>query len=667
MPEQSREVPDAIVRAAWRVLPDGVTFGEARDALQAALPALTAEYEARLQTIRKQVEEAVEKTIASLPRSKPGDYQAGFDAGACEATKALYAAFDHVIDSTQPVPEQRDSAKALRDKADFVQGGLSPDEALDLYKCRQAEQRDCGGVGEALRELREAEHVRRLAPSEGDFLRYGSDSYVQHVQSALTALTQQPQVVEAGECEEPTPVPADEVCGILAGYRTPEEETSEKLYQALTPHMPDHVLCAAPDEAFGGTGENQPRLGSVKEARQLELEVVRQALQPLFDVIDSDDGEVPPFQPISDEAQRAFAWLRSRAAALTQPVDDQPPYKGSGQPHHPSCVCEECKEGEDPVEEKAVDVLRRFMCCKAGEQFVDEKLLRPFGFTLDPGPVVRSNRNLVDALEWIEVETRETHTRDAARRAVEANRTQPSEVQGNSGGTVTLGSGEPVEVCCDEAKQAVIERDHFAVLAGWNFEGDGEHRIPWDFERVKSEVVALQHEDTQSGNSGGERLALKVVVSGAAGGASTQPQGNSGGVEELRDRFVAELEKARQGHVRPGSIKGDLFDKDHAKVALADVNAALDAVFTQPSSPPTPEGSPDLLRAAEILVLSHYDADCLPDDLYADELARDGFLRCGSDHTGEGFTHITHKGSDFVRETLEAARLEPSTREVDRG
>jgi hypothetical protein len=60
--------------------------------------------------------------------------------------------------------------------------------------------------------------------------------------------------------------------------------------------------------------------------------------------------------------------------------------------------------------------------------------------------------------------------------------------------TVTLASGEPVQVH-PAAKQATVERDVFAVLAGWNFEGDGEHRVTWDFERVKRQCVELQHED----------------------------------------------------------------------------------------------------------------------------------------------------------------------------
>jgi len=108
--------------------------------------------------------------------------------------------------------------------------------------------------------------------------------------------------------------------------------------------------------------------------------------------------------------------------------DPEQPMANEKCPDCPDCqstpeLLGEAKSSSD--EEKAVDVLRRFMCCKAGEQFVDEKLLRPFGFTLDPGPVVRANRNLVDALEWIEAETGEQHTRDAARRAVDAASTQP--------------------------------------------------------------------------------------------------------------------------------------------------------------------------------------------------------------------------------------------------
>jgi hypothetical protein len=67
-------------------------------------------------------------------------------------------------------------------------------------------------------------------------------------------------------------------------------------------------------------------------------------------------------------------------------------------------------------------------------------------------------------------------------------------------------------------------------------------------------------------------------------------------LEEVREGFLAEMEKARQANVKPNAIEGDLFgdllDEDHAKadlterriisgvqvVALADFNAALDRV-----------------------------------------------------------------------------------------
>lgn len=112
-------------------------------------------------------------------------------------------------------------------------------------------------------------------------------------------------------------------------------------------------------------------------------------------------------------------------------------------------------EAKSSDEEKAVDVLRRFMCCKAGEQFVDEKLLRPFGFTLDSGPVVRTNRNLIDALEWIEAETGDQHVRDAARRAVDAASTQPvSEAPGNSGEGTDRERADRLEVECAELEDA---------------------------------------------------------------------------------------------------------------------------------------------------------------------------------------------------------------------
>ncbi len=68
-------------------------------------------------------------------------------------------------------------------------------------------------------------------------------------------------------------------------------------------------------------------------------------------------------------------------------------------PGCPDCQSTPELRGEEKSgdEEKAVDVLRRFMCCKAGEQFVDEKLLRPFGFALNPEPYVR---NLAEATDF---------------------------------------------------------------------------------------------------------------------------------------------------------------------------------------------------------------------------------------------------------------------------
>src|ERR1700729_2239688 len=51
---------------------------------------------------------------------------------------------------------------------------------------------------------------------------------------------------------------------------------------------------------------------------------------------------------------------------------------------------------------EAARTLVAFMCCRAGEEFVDRELLRPFGYTLEPGPVGRSNHNLADGLEQME-------------------------------------------------------------------------------------------------------------------------------------------------------------------------------------------------------------------------------------------------------------------------
>lgn len=59
------------------------------------------------------------------------------------------------------------------------------------------------------------------------------------------------------------------------------------------------------------------------------------------------------------------------------------------------------EHGESP-EADATRVLRRFMACKAGEDLVEHGLLRPYGYTLEPGRVISENRNLIDALETFE-------------------------------------------------------------------------------------------------------------------------------------------------------------------------------------------------------------------------------------------------------------------------
>lgn len=69
--------------------------------------------------------------------------------------------------------------------------------------------------------------------------------------------------------------------------------------------------------------------------------------------------------------------------------------------------------------------------------------------------------------------------------------------EGEESETVTLASGEPVPAVPPVETRLITERDAFAVLAGWDFEGDGEHRIPWDFERVKKQCLEVQHEDAQ--------------------------------------------------------------------------------------------------------------------------------------------------------------------------
>jgi len=105
---------------------------------------------------------------------------------------------------------------------------------------------------------------------------------------------------------------------------------------------------------------------------------------------------------------------------------------------------------------------------------------------------VTLTREEIGALIW-EVEEKATRDSGAATTAVAKlqatlDNPQPEHVE------VTLGSGEKVRVP-PEVAPVVNERDTFAVLAGWNYEGDGEHGEPWDFERVKQSCLDVQHED----------------------------------------------------------------------------------------------------------------------------------------------------------------------------
>lgn len=58
--------------------------------------------------------------------------------------------------------------------------------------------------------------------------------------------------------------------------------------------------------------------------------------------------------------------------------------------------------GQSP-EAEAARLLRRFMCCQAGQDLVEYGLLRPFGYTFEAGRVVSANRLLIDALEHFEM------------------------------------------------------------------------------------------------------------------------------------------------------------------------------------------------------------------------------------------------------------------------
>lgn len=65
--------------------------------------------------------------------------------------------------------------------------------------------------------------------------------------------------------------------------------------------------------------------------------------------------------------------------------------------------------GQSP-EADAARVLQRFMCCQAGQDLVEHGLLRPFGYTFEPGRVVSANRQLRDELQhWEAILAGEAH------------------------------------------------------------------------------------------------------------------------------------------------------------------------------------------------------------------------------------------------------------------
>lgn len=65
--------------------------------------------------------------------------------------------------------------------------------------------------------------------------------------------------------------------------------------------------------------------------------------------------------------------------------------------------------GQSP-ESDAARLLQRFMCCQAGQDLVEHGLLRPFGYTFEPGRVVSANRQLRDELQhWEAILAGEAH------------------------------------------------------------------------------------------------------------------------------------------------------------------------------------------------------------------------------------------------------------------
>ncbi len=80
----------------------------------------------------------------------------------------------------------------------------------------------------------------------------------------------------------------------------------------------------------------------------------------------------------------------------------QRPNPSSRQDDIPRHIAYLMEHGSSP-EAQAARVLQRFMCCKAGEQLVEHGLLRPFGYSLEPGRVVAQQRELRDIIERFEL------------------------------------------------------------------------------------------------------------------------------------------------------------------------------------------------------------------------------------------------------------------------
>lgn len=93
----------------------------------------------------------------------------------------------------------------------------------------------------------------------------------------------------------------------------------------------------------------------------------------------------------------------------------------TGAPASDPGVSIEGDPGPSSDEEKAAEVLVRFMCCPAGREFVERRVLARFGYSLDPGPVLQEKANLIDALEQAQAclgENRQAAAEQAIHRAL---------------------------------------------------------------------------------------------------------------------------------------------------------------------------------------------------------------------------------------------------------